>query len=112
MHGQDVRLKVHVVLETTAGERIAEIRNEHVVVDSFDEPSLRTAEATLARMLEATVLSPARGLIRAHVNKLLERVSFRRRAVTTPSAMPWPEDAGVKTTLEDKLAAIMAKARG
>lgn len=100
-----------MVLETTAGERIAEIRNEHVVMDSFDESSLRTAEATLARMLEATVLSPARGLIRAHVNKLLERVSFRRRAVTPPDTS-WPDDSGDKAALFNKLEASMAKSQG
>ena len=105
-----MRLKVYVRLETASGERIAEIDNEFVVPNGGDEASLRTEEATLARALESRVLSPARALVRAHVNKQLERLSFRRRV--TPSAMPWPEDAGVKTALEDKLAAIMAKAQG
>ena len=108
MHSEDVRLKVFVRLETANGERIAEIDDEFVFPNGSDEASLRTEEAVLARVLEARVLSPARSLVRAHVNKQLERVSFRRRA-TTPPIIPWPDDSGVKTALEDKLAAIIAQ---
>lgn len=103
-----MRLKVRLVLETTTGERIAEIDNEHVFPGSFDEPTLRTAEASLARALDATVLSPARTLIRAHVNKLLDRVSFRRRK-PVPPAVTWPDDSRARAILDDKLAEIMPK---
>lgn len=106
MHGEDVRLKVYVRLETANGERIAEIDDEFVVPNGSDEVSLRTEEATLARALEARVLSPARSLVRAHVNKQLTRFSFRRRT-TTPPAIPLPDDTAVTTALDDKLAAII-----
>ena len=97
-------------LESGSGERIAEIDNEFVVPNGCDEVSLRTEEATVARALECRVLSPTRALVRAHVQKQLERLSFRRR--TTAPAMAWPDDAGVKTALADRLAAVMAKAQG
>ena len=100
-------LKVRVVLETATGERIAEVNNQHFFPGCFDEATLRSTEATLARTLDATVLSPARALIRAHVNKLLERVSFRRR--TTAPATPLPDEAETWAGLDRKLAAIMAR---
>ena len=99
-----------MVLESVSGERIAEIDNEFVVPNGFDEASLRTEEATIARALECRVLSPARALVRAHVQKQLERLSFRRR--TTPPTLAWPDDSGEKAGLFDKLEAIMAKRQG
>src|SRR2546423_35387 len=110
MHCEDVRLRIHMVLETTDGERIVEVRNEQVFRDSFCEHTLRTAEASLARALETHVLSPARGLIRAHVNKLLDRVTFRRKDAPTVPVM-W-EDADVIAALNHRLDSVLAETDG
>jgi len=120
MHGKggipdenDVRLKVHLVLETQTGERIAEIKTDELFRDMFSEHAIRSAERTLTRLLEIEVLSPARGLIRGHVLKLKERCTptFKRADRTVedcPENCPenWPGDDETVRALHARIASI------
>ena len=71
-------LKVNVSLETLAGERIAEIKTDHVFRDMLGEHVLGSAEAALQEVLETQVVSPCYGLIRAHVHTMQEQAGFIR----------------------------------
>ena len=103
MHN-DVVLKVHVSVETAAGERIAEVRTSQVFSEMFSETMLRSAEAAMVKMLETQVISPCRGLIRAHVGKLQDP-TFTRRDTCVP--LEWPD--GVAEDLNQRLEAVMAR---
>jgi hypothetical protein len=82
-----IRLKVHLVLETTSGERIAEIESNRLY--DLVDASMQTSLDLLRQHLETDVASPARGLIQGHILKL-ERESFPRRDHVA-TAEVWPE---------------------
>lgn len=107
MNDCDAVLTFHIRLDT-AGGKILEVRDRLVIHGAFDELDLRTAEATVAASLDAGVLSPARGMVRAHVNKLLDKVSYRR--LGGGERVPkWPQDSAIVAGLEETLQKVTAR---
>ena len=108
---ESVVLRVSVSLETLAGERIAEIKTDHVFRDMLGEHALGSAEAALHDVLETQVVSPCRGLIRAHVQTLQEQAGFTR--LDHPVGSPlWDRVDEILAALQRRVAEGAAEADG
>lgn len=113
----DVRFRVHILLETGAGERIAEIKQEDMIPDLLsDMPpglafqrGLETNVAVVHRLVESRIVSPLRGCVGAFLSKREGKPLFAR----LDEAGGWPDDGGDDAMLKkamDSRAELMLEA--
>ena len=103
-------LKLHVSLETLAGERIAEVKSDQTFQDMFGAHVLGSAEAALLNVLETQVVSPCRALLRMHVNKLREQAGGDR--LDHAAHAPALDVAGITAAMLQRLETVAAQTRG
>jgi hypothetical protein len=105
---ENLRLRVHVTLETESGERITEVKDDAIIPGLFCENALNTAEQAFDAFFQTKVESPARSLVRAHLRKLEAQRPFYRTddAQYLPPEI-WPDDEQTAAALDAKLMAVL-----
>lgn len=107
MHGDSVRLKVKIVIESEDG-RIIEIDEDEVVQAVFDHRRFDHGAEILMAYFDTKVRSPVRGMIRAYFSKRREESGYHRRhtGMEQPPSH-WPQKDEIMAKLDAKLSKVV-----
>lgn len=107
---ENIRLKVHLVLETEAGEPLFEERGDTVIPGLFCENALDTAQQALDAFLQLKVISPARGMARRHIRALEAKRPFHRTDIEQYVPMAdLPNAEEIAAALDAKFMAALSR---
>jgi len=103
----DVRFRVHVVLETGTGERIAEIQFDDMILELLAEMppgigfqfGMETNVDAVRRIFESRLTSPLRGCVRAFLARREQKPLFAR----LDERGDWPDDGNKVAMLKESL---------